>query len=283
MKTKLLYILIFIFIILLFINYDIVLTSSIDAVDIWLKRVFPLLFIMFIINDILINLNFESVFKSSTFFVFIMSLLSGAPSSAFIINNLYLQNKIDKNNANNYLLFTYFSNPLFLYSMLNLLFPLIITIKLMIIHYISNLILYLINKNKITKFNTISYNVPKINISNSIKKSITTLTMILGTIVFYMVFTNILSKTLNFNPISTTFLKGFLELTQGLNILTSLTINLKLKEIIAIAFISFGGLSIHTQIKCILDESKLDYKYFLKGRILQTIIAILLTLITNTF
>ena len=67
-------------------------------------------------------------------------------------------------------------------------------------------------------------------------------------------------------------------MTQGLNSLINL--NIPFKEIIAIIFISFGGLSIHTQVKCILDESSLEYKYFFKGRIYQTIIAVLLTIVT---
>ena len=44
-------------------------------------------------------------------------------------------------------------------------------------------------------------------------------------------------------------------------------------------FITFGGFSIHTKVKCIVEEYGLDYKYFFKGRILQLIIAIILTFI----
>ena len=68
-------------------------------------------------------------------------------------------------------------------------------------------------------------------------------------------------------------------MTQGLNMLINNSINFK--EIIAIVFISFGGLSIHTQVKCILDETDLDYKYYFWGRIYQTIIATILTIFSN--
>ena len=84
--------------------------------------------------------------------MFCYVLLSGTPTSAYIITNLYKNNKISKNNAHITLLFTYFSNPLFLYSMLNSIFKSnFITIKLMLIHYLSNIIIYFIFHKKLDK------------------------------------------------------------------------------------------------------------------------------------
>ena len=270
MKRIIIYFTIFILIFLIFNNYEIVLDSTINSVNLWLYKVFPYLFIMIIINDTLINLDFASLFKNPSIYIFIMSLLSGTPTSAIIIGNLYNQNKISKNNANITLLFTYFANPLFLYTILNSIFnSQIITIKLIIIHYISNIILYFIYKNKLEVIQK-TKNKLEFNISNSIKKAMNTTIMVLGSITFYLVLSNLLN--LNF------IFRGLLEMTQGLNIL--ITLNCSYKEIIAMLFISFGGLSIHTQIKCILDDYNLEYKYFLKGRILQTIISLILTTIT---
>ncbi|MBE6140525.1 MAG: hypothetical protein E7172_03195 [Firmicutes bacterium] len=283
MKSKIMQMTIILFLILLFINYNIVLSSSLMAVDIWLKKVFPYLFIMFIINDSLINLNFHHNFSLNVF-VFIASLLSGAPSSAFIINNLYQKKAISKNNANYLLLWTYFSNPLFLYAMFNSLFSFSITLKLILIHYLSNLLIYLFQKKHLSLNNIYQNELTNFNIASSIKKSMNTLIMILGTITFYMVVTNIFAHTFNFNQIFTIILKGFLEITQGLNNLSVLS-NVILKQFLALSFISFGGLSIHTQVKCILQEFDLDYKFFLKGRIFQLLIAnslLFLTICTQT-
>lgn len=283
MKFKIINILILLFIILLFLNYNLVLSSTLAATEIWLHKVFPFLFIMFIITDVLINLNFASIFKSPLPFIFIMSLLSGAPSSAFILSSLFKDKKIDNTNANLYLMFTYFANPLFLFSNLNFLFSLSTVFRLMLIHYLSNIIIYLFIRKHLNKTQLQNQNKPFFNLGTSIKKSMNTLIMILGTITFFMVLTNILSKTLSLKPLATSLLKGFLEVTQGLNSINSFTISTKLKEIIAIFFISFGGLSIHFQIKTILDEVNLNYKYFLQGRIYQTIIAIFLTIFTQAF
>lgn len=280
MKLKIIYLGIFIFIFSLFLYADIVYTSSINAVNIWLKNVFPFLFIMFILSDILINLNFDKIFKNAIPLVIILSLLSGAPSNAYIISNLVKQKKLDSLTANYTLLFTYFANPLFMYNIFRQMFSLNITLKLILIHYLSNMLIYLlyfkkVNNKAITNKATINY-----NLGESIKKSMNNLIMILGTITFYMVVTNIIQAFFKLNSNGTLLIKSLLEVTQGLNYLKDIKLSIKLKQIWASFFISFAGLAIHSQVKTILNEEKLDYKYFLKGRILQGLISLLLTIIT---
>lgn len=278
MKRKLTIILIMTLIILIFKNYELVLKSTIDGVTIWLYKVFPYLFIMIIMQDILINLNLTSYFKRTSTYIFIMSILSGSPSSAYIISKLVNNNDISKDYGNVCLIFTFFANPLFLYTILKLIFnnnP--TTIKLLIIIYLSNLLLYLFYKKELPN-NKLKGKSKNINLALSIKTSINTNVMVLGSIVFYLVISNIIINTFNISYPYSIFVKGFLEMTQGLNSL--IDCNIKLKEIITVGFITFGGLSIHTQVKCILDEYNLSYKFFLKGRILQMIIAIFLTAIT---
>lgn len=278
MKRKLTILLIMTFIILIFKNYELVLKSTIDGVTIWLYKVFPYLFIMIIMQDILINLNLTSYFKRTSTYIFIMSILSGSPSSAYIISKLVNNNDISEDYGNVCLIFTFFANPLFLYTILKLIFNNnSTTIKLLIIIYLSNLLLYLFYKKELPN-NKLKGKPQNINLALSIKTSINTNLMVLGSIVFYLVISNIIINTFNISYPYSTFVKGFLEMTQGLNSL--IDCNIKLKEIITIGFITFGGLSIHTQVKCILDEYNLSYKYFLKGRILQMIIAIFLTAIT---
>ena len=278
MKRKLTIILIMTLIILIFKNYELVLKSTIDGVAIWLYKVFPYLFIMIIMQDILINLNLTAYFKRTSTYIFIMSILSGSPSSAYIISKLVNNNDISEDYGNVCLIFTFFANPLFLYTILKLIFnnnP--TTIKLLIIIYLSNLLLYLFYKKELPN-NKLKGKSKNINLALSIKTSINTNLMVLGSIVFYLVISNIIINTFNISYPFSIFVKGFLEMTQGLNSL--IDCNIKLIEIITVGFITVGGLSIHTQVKCILDEYNLSYKYFLKGRILQMIIAIFLTAIT---
>ena len=278
MKRKITILLIMTFIILIFNNYDIVLKSTLDATTIWLNKVFPYLFIMIIIQDLLINLDFASFFKNTAVYIFIMSLLSGTPSGTYIISKLKQQNIISKEYANTCLIFTFFANPLFLYSILNSIFlSKFITIRLMLILYITNLFLYFIYKKDLPS-NGKSINTNDINLSSSIKTSINTTITVLGVITFYLILSNIIITEFNIIYPFNIFFKGFLEMTQGLASLINSSI--KFKEVIAMIFISFGGFSIHTQVSCILNEADLSYKYFFKGRIIQTILVVLLTIIT---
>ena len=277
MKRKLIIFTIMTLIILVFKNYQLVLSSTIDGVNIWLYKVFPYLFIMIIIQDLLINLNFANFFKRTSTYIFFMSIISGSPSNAYIISKLVKEGKITKEYGNICLIFTFFTNPLFLYSILNLIFnSFYMTIKIMIIIYISNFIIYLYYKKDLPVSN-MSGKPSNINLPSSIKSSINTNLMVLGSIVFYFIISNILINTFNIGYPFNIFLRGLLEMTQGLN--DVIYLNSDIKVITTVIFITFGGFSIHTQVKCILDEYGLDYKYFFKGRILQLIIAIILTFI----
>lgn len=276
----------------IFINNQEVAKILIEAVNLFFKKVFVSLFPMFIINDLLISLNmpyyfykifhslFSTIFKTSGIcaYVFIMSLISGTPSNAYILKSLVENDKLSKAEASHYLYFTYFSNPLFLTLMLSLIFEVSTVIKIISIHYISNIIIGLYMRKKAPKITECGLTIHYENISKalikSINKSISTLLMILGTIVFYMLLSYIIVSLLPHNSFIKTIISGILEITNGLNSLKMLDKAYKVKEILAIAIISFGGLSIHTQIKSILEDTKIDYISFLKGRILHVLISV---------
>jgi len=282
----------FTFLYILF-KYNYILNKSVvDAVNLWLTKVFPSLFIMFILNDIIINSRildylmslisplFNKIFSTSLHSsqAFILSLFSGTPSSAFIIKEMLNNREIDIDSANKLIAFTYFSNPLFLYNILSLSFNSYITLKIIIIHYISNIFIGLFfRKNNRKTIITERKNHSKINmfiiLPKSIKKSLDTLFMILGTITFYMIITNLLINIFNFNTLFEILIKGFIEITQSLNILNTINSSSILKEIIALSIISFGGLSIHTQVLALINDTNISYKNFLIGRILHVLIS----------
>ena len=287
----------FVSIIFIFTNNKDVAEVIINATNLFLRKVFVSLFPMFIINDILINLNipyyfylvfnklFLKVFKTSGLgaYVFIMSLISGTPSNAYILKELVEERKLSYEEASHFLMFTYFSNPLFLTIMLGSIFDSKTTLKIILIHYISNILIGILKRGKAPKITHQSFQLEtrKRNgiLIKSINKSISTLLMILGTVTFYMLLTYIITYPFQNNILLKTCFSGFLEITNGLNNLINLNIYSKIKEIIAIAIISFGGLSIHTQIKAILEDTQIKYEYFLKGRLLHTMISILLIII----
>lgn len=275
------------------INSKLINSNIILAIELWITKVFPSLFPMFILNDILIysglpkiiSMFFNRFFKikGQIAYVFFMSIFSGTPSNAIILKSLLENGKIEAYDASISLSFTFFSNPIFLWNILKLSFNEQLCLKLILIHYLTNIIILMIFYNRIKnisskkdKINT-ETNFSKI-LNNSIKNSINTLLMILGTITFYTIIGTIIIKCFDLSLTSQTIIKGFLEITQGLNNVSSLNISLKLKEIIAISIISFGGLSIHSQIQNIISDTKITYKYFLIGRILHVVLSILFVL-----
>lgn len=265
------------------INNKLINHSIISSVNLWVTKVFPSLFPMILLNSILITYNFPyyitKLFKKNglKYYILILSLFSGSPSNAIIIKELYQNNSIKKDDANKLLTYTFFSNPIFLITMLSLIFEIKIVWKIIIISYLSNLLISYFFKIQPNNLN-VTKNKSQ-SISNSIIQTMSTLTMILGTITFYILISTFIITLLKLNNINSLFMKGLLELTQGLSYLKDININIMLKELIALLFISFGGLSIHAQIKSILSDTNLSYKYFLYGRLLNLLFSTFLYLI----
>ena len=222
---------------LIFCGYEILSESAtiMNAVsysfDIWINNVFPSLFPFFVLSEILINYGFieligelfkpmfEKLFKinGNAAFVFIMSLLSGFPSNAKYAKELYLQNKLTSKEATKILMFSHFSNPLFILGTISITFLNNKKLGLIIMfsQYISNIIIGLIFRNyypsKITKDKfsikkaILSMHYKRINnnkrlgsiITNALINTINTLLLILGVITTFMIITTIIDNNFN--------------------------------------------------------------------------------------
>lgn len=256
----------------------------------FIENVFPSLFPMFIIGDILLNYNlldflkcslfpiFKKIFHMSyqAFYIFITSTFSGTPTNAYITASLVKEQKLEAKDASIILTYSCFLNPLFSYNMLYIIFNnSLIPFKIMISTYLVNLFIAFLMRNY--KYKEIPLNKNKEYpsftkaLSTSIERSSKIFINILGTIIFYFIICegiNIFIK----NEVINCFINGLLEATGGLTKLSLLNINYNLKEIIAIIFINFGGLSIHSQIKNILSDVSISYKPFVISRILSSLI-----------
>ncbi len=287
MKNKLIKITIIIFFILILIKKDIMYITIYKTTLLWFKNIVPNLLPMFIITSFIVNSNliinicnifgklFNKLFNTSIygFFVYSLSLFTGCPSNAKYIKDLLDNNLISSLESDKLLLFTTNYNPLLILSLLSF-FNKFISIKILITIIISNIIVGLIYRNRKNILIKSVYNNKNINIPNIIKNTIDTLIMILGTLIFFNIIVNLLPIK---NKLIKNILNGFLEITTALNNLKYLNINLYLKEILSVIYLSFGGLSIHMQIKSILPN--MNYKSYLKSRILAIAISIIIFLI----
>ena len=71
--------------------------------------------------------------------------------------------------------------------------------------------------------------------------------------------------------------KGILEITSGLKILSSLSIDYKLLLPLAAIILGFGGFSVHMQVASIISNTDLSIKPYLLGKALHGIFAGLIT------
>lgn len=266
--------------------------------EIWKNNVFPSLFPFFVLSGILIKLDFVEItgkilgpfmkiFKVSkeSAFVLIMSILSGNPGNAKYTKELYDSNIITDKEASKLLTFTHFCNPIFILGTVGTTFLNNYNsgIKILISHYLGNLIVGLIFRNKYIS-QPLKKNQKRINndenigtiITNSLLNSINTLMLILGSISICLVLTTIISKNINFSPFLNNILCGLTEVTQGVKYISTENYTLKFKEILATAFLSFGGFSIHLQVLSIISETKIKYFPFFIARILHAIISVLI-------
>ena len=278
-----------------------VLESVNFSFSIWKNNIFPSLFPFFVIGNILINLGFPSLigellknimyklFKinGTGSFVIILSILSGFPSSAKYTKELLLKGEINDEEATKLLTFTHFSNPLFILGTITLfLHSKEIGIPILICHYVGNLFIGLLFRNYyISDYDDekISFKkaISKINCNESIgeifRKSITssinTLLLILGTICVFLILTSIINSNLDIPDFINVIINGFFEMTGGLSKLNILDISLNTKAMLAISFISFGGLSVHMQVLAIISDTKIKYFPYFIARILHAVIS----------
>lgn len=281
--NKLLIFFILVLIVIFFDNYQFLSSLTFDISKIFLLRVFPFLFIMMVLNNLLISLNFpyylNKIFKNNIVYIFIMSLLSGSPINAVILKEMLDNKMIREKDASIILAFTTFNNPLFLYNYFHLIFHNnLIIIKLFIFIYLGNIFIFLIFKKHLGKTRN-SYSYEKVSLSKAINaaihKAITNLLNIFAIITFFYLLASILSPRLD---ILSTLFKGLLEITQGLNALVDLRLSTKIKELLVLVILGFAGLSIHMQISLILKNYNINYKYFYLSRLILILIPFLILL-----
>lgn len=290
-------------------------TTAQNAFMLWANNVVPSLLPFFICIELLKQTNFISFIgklltpimrplfnvPGSGAFALVMGISSGYPVGAKIASDLYKDNLCTKIEAERLIAFTNSSGPLFVISAVGLgMFENEkIGLMLLLTHFLASITVGIIFKHykSSSTSNIISHTVKKannINLSNlgkcmgeAINKSISTLLLICGYIIFFAVLNEIINVVLlkNIdNELIISLLNGFLEITSGLKKI-SLLKNYSIKIILPLsAFIlGFGGISVHMQVASILSESKLSLKPYLIGKTLQGILAGIYTFVIVNF
>lgn len=285
-----------------------VMDSITFSISIWKDNLLPSLFPFFLISDLLIAYGFIDLISyffgkymvllfnlpKETSFVLFSSLFSGFPSGSKYTKDLLETKLITEKEANHLIMFTHFSNPLFIISTIGILLlnNKKAGILILFCHILSNIIIGIIFKNKDKKnfnkeqFKTILSrinNKRKTNqsfiyiLTNSITKSFTILVQMLGIIMFFLIITTILKKIIKLDSLSYSIFSGIIEMTQGIkNISNIKTLNLRIKSSIIGFLISFSGISVHFQVKSIIEQTAIKYKNFFIARIIHSILCFIL-------
>ena len=293
MKKIIMYILVVITFLILK-NSDIVINTVIYSVNLFKKSIFPSLFPFFIISELLINYGFveyiSNIFKpfmnkifkinSKCSFILFMSMISGFPSNSKYTKDLYLMGKISELEASKILMYTHFSNPLFIMGAISITFlnDKKAGIIILIIHYLTNFIIGFLFRNILRTPINNSISIQKKEkelsfssiLSNAIINSFSTLFLILGTIIIFLIVTNLIDQILPLNPYFKAIISGILEMSGGINNISLLNISLKNKCTLIGMVLSFGGLSVHMQIKSILSDTKIKYYPFFIARLIHS-------------
>lgn len=313
---------IFIMFLLLFVLF-LILTSSQSVIDsimlsfsIWKNNVFPTLFPFFVLSEILINYGFVELtselfkpfmrlfkLKGACAFGFVMSLISGFPSSAKYVRELFISGNINCIEASKLLIFTHFSNPLFVLGTISVLFLKNKKVGLLILatHYIGNIFVGLIfrnfgncecDKEKISLKQAL-INMHKKRISNNksfgsilfsaVSNAIDTLLLVFGIISIFLIITTLINNCVDLSSYHQSVLSGIVEMTQGLKSISILDIPLKIKGTLSVFFISFGGVCVHMQIISILSDTDIQYLPFFIARIIHACFSSLLFYILFDF
>ena len=284
----------------LLIKKAIIYSSILYALNIWVNNLIPALFPFFIISDILINYNIndyipkiikngcKSLFNinDNMLTILILSMISGFPSNARNTRIMYDKELISLAEANHILLFSHFSNPVFIITTVAIFFfnNQKVGIILLITHYLSNFILGICFRNKINiSNNAYIYNNESNNFGTvfitSIRKAVDTILIICGILVVFLMLSSIIVNTFSFNRYNAMLVKGFFEITIGIEALSKLPLNMLTKSVIASMFLAFGGLSVHVQVLSQIAGTKIKYIYFFIGRMYQMIISGVITYI----
>lgn len=269
------------------INSTMIIDSIIDYSILFLTKLFPVTFLFFIFSSLLIDygliqlLQYYLNINTSNLYVFLISLISGFPSGAKYTRQLLEADLIDLDDANNIIMYSHFPNPLFILgSVYAVLKDRTLCLNLLMAIILSNLLIYLFSK-KSKKEITNNYVPPK-DFSKVLVKAVnnafSTILLIYGTSLFFHLVAAVITKYAILDANLFVLINGLFDLTKGV-FSTVLINNNIVRSFYILFFISFGGISIHMQVKSILADTSIKYRNFIKGRLIGTSLAFLIFII----
>ena len=297
-----------IFIILFILNINQCISAAIDGCKLWYKSILPTTFPFIVICNLLIYYDGISLYSKflgplicrplglskNCSFPIVASILCGYPLGAKYCVDLYAMDYIEKEEYERLLNIASNVGPLFLIgSVAGILLKNISPGYILLIgNYLSILFIGLVTKKKRTniklssptysKYETVNFGT---SIKNAVQNGINTTLSIGGFIVIFSVVISLVKNNNYFYIIFKqleTFLTlpngtlyclflGSIEMTNGCNIISTLSLPLSLKLSIISFLCSFSGLAVIVQVSSFVSETKINYNKYIFFKIIQGI------------
>lgn len=283
MKKRLILIILLLVLLLIFINSNYIISNIVSYTDTFINNLFFYTFIIYIISSLLIDYDLLDILNPISF-ITIMSMISGFPSGAKYIKELYDKGYINDSTSNYLITYCHYPNPLFIIGSVSKLISIRYSIIMLFSIYMSSLITSRIFKEKNLyniKTNNKKYNFMN-SLNNAINNSFKTIIIIYGTSIISLIIGLLITKYIHSTGILYSTIFGIFDLTKGI-FSTVILQNKRIRTILILLFINFGSLSIHLQVNSIINNSPIKYKSFLKGRIINTFISLIILLVIMNY
>jgi len=306
-------------IILFILNINQCISAAIDGCILWYKSILPTTFPFIVICNLLIyhdGIGLYSKFLSPLIckplglskncsFPIVASILCGYPLGAKYCVDLYSMEYIKKDEYERLLNIASNVGPLFLIGSVGgtLLGNISLGYILLFGNYLSIIFIGFMTKKKRTEMKLSSLPCPKYEITNfgssmknAVQNGINTTLSIGGFIIIFSVVISLIKSNAYFYIIFEhleTFLSlpsgtlyclflGSIEMTNGCNIISTLSLSLPLKLSIISFLCSFSGLAVIAQVSSFVSETKINYGKYVLFKIIQGIFSFIVTYILVT-
>lgn len=252
--------------------------SAKEGVELCVRVVIPSLFPFFVVCAYLnghlsdVNLQFlrpvEKLCRMprGSGSILLLGLLGGYPVGAQSISQQYERGSLSRTDAQRLLGFCNNAGPAFLFGMLSAFFPSPAYLwTLWVIQILSAFLTGVFLPGRSIKSCTVQ-RTSGITIPQALERSVRSILLVCGWVILFRVLLTPLSKVPLFG--------GIMELTNGCMQLNTIP-SIGIRFVVASVFLSFGGFCVHMQ--TLSAANGLDLKYYFCGKLLQTLIALILS------
>lgn len=214
---------------------------------------------------------------------FLIGIISGYPIGGAVLSHLVNQKALTKDNASVMLGYCNNSSPVFIIGTVGAIILKNVYAGYILygIHLISAFIVAFISRNKIAPQKHLKGQTVKVTSSftKAVSDSSISILNISCYIVFFSVVSNLIIEIFKFNHLIPALFSGIIEISNGIKLISGISLTTPLKYAIISALLGFSGLCVMFQTSAVVCKENLSMKEYLKSKLLFAIISYAISLI----